>query len=408
MEGIMTDINSDMKAAADYAIRSAKERFGQDLDYSEQSINKLEDLLDQAFQDLSSRPKDENTRKVISRTANIWGSYMGELMRQKWGGMWKLSGSERMVLINNIEFFPIKFVYQKLTTHPEYSAKNFIIEAEGKIYPFLDYPELSQNIRQPKRAVMIDKTLIYTLAGIGGFLLVIIVCMLGYVIIKTGGLSAFGVNNLSSSTNTPTKVALVTDSPYPLPTQTHTTTPYPSYTPNPTYTSAPSYTPYPTFTQLASQIPTGTEIPSVPTNTQPPFSSPTPIPESPTDTPKPPTVPPIPTYTERELITILSCEVEPFTVPSVENVLITYFVRFSSQTPGYSFQTLIENPYIGQRGCLGVDSDGDGVAYCDGSSGLLPGSVTVYVTLRTSVGDCVASYRTVNNPSNLFNIPSDN
>jgi hypothetical protein len=56
---------------------------------------------------------------------------------QKWDGTWILKGSERLISIKNIEFSPIRFVYQKITSHPEYSAEKFIIEAESKIYPSL-------------------------------------------------------------------------------------------------------------------------------------------------------------------------------------------------------------------------------------------------------------------------------
>ncbi len=37
MEESMIDINDEMKTAADTAIKSAKERFGQELDYSEEA-----------------------------------------------------------------------------------------------------------------------------------------------------------------------------------------------------------------------------------------------------------------------------------------------------------------------------------------------------------------------------------
>jgi hypothetical protein len=53
---------------------------------------------------------------------------------------------------------------------------------------------------------------------------------------------------------------------------------------------------------------------------------------------------------------------------------------------------VIDLIYSGQSGCSGIDNDGDGMAYCDGSSGILPESTTVNVTFRSSVGDCVASY----------------
>ena len=101
----MPNINDEMKATADYAIKFAKEKFGQGLDFSEQDIGKLDNLLAQAYQSFSSRVKDEKRSKAIFRTANVWGSYLGELMRYKWGGTWILTGSERLI---TIELFPNK------------------------------------------------------------------------------------------------------------------------------------------------------------------------------------------------------------------------------------------------------------------------------------------------------------
>jgi hypothetical protein len=109
----MSDVNGEMKAAADYAIRSAKESFRQELDFSDLSIEKLNRLLDQAYQSFSSMPMDEKTKNAKYRTANIWGSYLGEFMRKQWGGTWTLKGADRLLTIKNIEFSPIRFVYQK-------------------------------------------------------------------------------------------------------------------------------------------------------------------------------------------------------------------------------------------------------------------------------------------------------
>jgi hypothetical protein len=195
----MSNINDEMKAAANYTIKMAKEKFGQELDFSEQSIVKLENLLEQAYQSLSSRVKDEKTSNSISRTANAWGSYLGEIVRQKWGGKWVQRGSERMLHIKNIEFSPIGFVYQKITSHPEYSAKKYFAEVERKISPppVISSPQqkLSENIGQPQEqisaglsqdTVTIDKKLILTMAGIGGTLIVIVACIVGFMFFNKG------------------------------------------------------------------------------------------------------------------------------------------------------------------------------------------------------------------------------
>lgn len=151
----MPNIDDEMKAAANYTIRIAREKFGQDLDFSEPSLARLEILLTKAGQSLSARAKDETTRNSIFRTANAWGSFLGEYMRLRWGGTWILRGSERILSLGNIEFFPIAFVYQKITSHSQYNVIDYITEAERKISnPAVvkhQPPKISENITQSKR-----------------------------------------------------------------------------------------------------------------------------------------------------------------------------------------------------------------------------------------------------------------
>jgi hypothetical protein len=128
--GDMSKIKKEMKEVADYAIKAGKERFGQELDFSEQSIDKLENLLDQAYQTFSNFTKDKKTSDSLTITAYIWGSYLGEFMRLKWGGRWILKSSERLIYIKKYRFSPIRFVYQKITSHPEISVKYYLFRVE--------------------------------------------------------------------------------------------------------------------------------------------------------------------------------------------------------------------------------------------------------------------------------------
>ena len=402
----MSNINDEMKSTADYAIKSAKEKYGQELDFSEQSIVIYENLLDQVYQSLSNLPNDDHSSSTISQTADIWGSYLGEYMCLKWGGTWTLNGSDRLVYIKNILFSPIHFVYQKITNHPEYSVEIYLIEMERLINTavinsqqaqyrseIIGQPKKKISIKQLKIPVTINKHLLFTLAGIGGILLVIAAMIIGYKKIKAVGTSDFGLiaSATISNTNIPVEKTLVTatssytDTPFP------TVTLLPTYTPNPTITPRPSYTPRLTYTQIATSTPTITQTPFVPTQTRTPRKTSTSGPIIPTDTAVPPIQPPAPTATEPAPIVIASCGVDPSTVPIGSNVTITFIVQFSSNTPGYGFEAITDLLYPGQSVCGGTDS-GDGLAFCDGSSGELPDARTVYVTLRSSVGDCVVSY----------------
>lgn len=399
----MSNINDEMKASADNAIKAANERFGQKLDFSEQSIAKLENLLVQIYWSFSNHAVDKGEGGEIFKTANIWGSYLGEYMRLKWGGTWILKGSDPLISIKNITFSPISLVNLKITSHPEYRVENYLIETKRIIYSSGINPqqsqELSENIDQPKKQISInqsskpetiDKHILFTLAGIVGILLIIVASIIGYKNIKAGGISAFGLiaSTTNATTNIPSEKTLVTTTSYSINSQNPTVTTLPTYTPNPTFTLHPSFTPHPTNTRIASMTPTETQKPFVLKPTLAPRMSPTRVPVIPTNTPAPPK----PTATEPAPVGVESCEINPFTVPFENNVPITFIVHFSSNIPGYGFDVAFD-PDLGQSGCPGIDNDGDGMAFCDGSSGKLTAlNPLVYVTFNTSAGKCIASY----------------
>ena len=414
----MSNVNEEMKAVADYAIKSAKLRFGQSLDFSEQSIAILENILEKIYWGFSSHPREEEKGGVLYNTAVIWGSYLGEYMCLKWGGKWMLKGSDPLISITNIEFSPINLVYQKITAHPEYRVENYLSETNRKLYKSAINPKqsqsLSENISLPKKQVSIkpskkpvtvDKRVLLILASIGGLLIVITACIIGYSVIKQGGIAAQGLIAAPTSLNTDIPISETKETAIPSSTSTQvpTATSMPTYTPIPTNTPAPSYTTSPTYTELPTLSPTNTQTPFIPTRTRTPRNTSTPVP---TDTPIPPTQPPPPTSpppsatqppppppTEPPPIVISSCEINPSSVQAGYDTPLTFSVHFTSNAPGYGFQAVIDpKNYPGQTDCSGNDDDGDGVAYCNGSSGMLPASTRVDVTFITSVGNCMSSY----------------
>lgn len=398
----MSDINADMKASADYAVKAARERFRQELDYSERSLAKLEQILEEIYWGFSHTTQEQGERGLIFTTATIWGSYLGEYIRLKWGGTWIAKGSDSIVSVNNNEFFPINLVYKKITNHPEYGVEDYVNEVKRVLVPpviipqeskpvveKIIQPEVPTSVIETKKPVEIDKRLIITFAAVGGVLLLILVFIFGYRMIRASDVSAFGL--LASATNSDETNTVInfkgtatpssTDTPY------LTVTLIPTYTPNPSNTARPTLTPSLTYTQIITFTPTETQTAS-PSPTR--RSTPTKTPVPPTDVPPPPPTAPPPTNTQPPPVVIQSCEINPSTVPAGINVTITFIVHFSS--PGYGFDALVNPDFPGQSGCTGSDNDGDSTAFCDGSSGLLPNLTTINVTLQSSVGDCSVSY----------------
>jgi hypothetical protein len=135
-----TSLNVQLEQLAEEAVRVAAEKFGQTLDYSENSLVSLEALLQQAFELYESKETGkEIPEETIQTTSRVWGSYLGELMRRKWGGEWVVSGSDVDLTINGKNCSPIQQVFQRITNGQQYDTRVFfariasdVAESQGK------------------------------------------------------------------------------------------------------------------------------------------------------------------------------------------------------------------------------------------------------------------------------------
>jgi hypothetical protein len=68
------------------AVDAAKRNFQQDLDYSEESVRRLEEVVGRQHQDYvkGSKPSDRD----LDTFCKIWGAYLGEVIRKHHGGEW--------------------------------------------------------------------------------------------------------------------------------------------------------------------------------------------------------------------------------------------------------------------------------------------------------------------------------
>ena len=109
-------ITQMMQASAGKAIESASERFGFHLDYSEATLEPLETILINVAASLSPEEKDK-----IEYETKLWGSYFGEVIRQRWEGSWELSlypGSAvtvPAVTVRGAQLYPLMKVYRRIT-----------------------------------------------------------------------------------------------------------------------------------------------------------------------------------------------------------------------------------------------------------------------------------------------------
>ena len=97
----MTDTptaNDMMSAYALDAVDYCNQAFGVPLDYSEESIKSVEEVLVQLYASLpksfvSRLLKRGPSQKQIDSICKMLGGYVGEVMRRQWGGSWKLASN---------------------------------------------------------------------------------------------------------------------------------------------------------------------------------------------------------------------------------------------------------------------------------------------------------------------------
>lgn len=110
-----------VEAYAEKAIKIA-ERLDCVLDYSEESLMRMETILEKSAQE---------SEKDISETCKIWGSYLGEVVRRKFGGEWSIEtypGKQFATLalnVNGSTLFPSMKVHRRLTQGPDESVWSF-------------------------------------------------------------------------------------------------------------------------------------------------------------------------------------------------------------------------------------------------------------------------------------------
>jgi len=113
-----THVSVEAMAAA-YAAQAAEaaRAFGAGLDYSEDSLKELENILSR----LQKRSEGNSTQEELDETCKMWGSYLGEVVRRRFGGTWSIEtypGKRFATLtlsVGGSKLFPSMKVHRRLT-----------------------------------------------------------------------------------------------------------------------------------------------------------------------------------------------------------------------------------------------------------------------------------------------------
>ncbi len=109
-------IGEMMQSCADRAVKIAHDRFGFELDYSEESLESLETILASVSANVNLLENDQ-----VEEQVKLWGGYLGEVVRRYWNGGWDLIqypggvAAVPTLLISGSQLYPLMKIYRRLT-----------------------------------------------------------------------------------------------------------------------------------------------------------------------------------------------------------------------------------------------------------------------------------------------------
>ena len=116
------DLGAMMEGYAQAAVEVAKSDFRQTLDFSSDSINGLDEILVLL---------SESLEIDLDFESRLWGSYLGEVLRQRYAGSWEMTqypGGEHAVPavdVRGSRLFPLMKVYRRMTVGDEDDLRSF-------------------------------------------------------------------------------------------------------------------------------------------------------------------------------------------------------------------------------------------------------------------------------------------
>src|SRR5262245_11634688 len=116
-----------MQAHAEEAVETAR-AYRVSLDYSESSLKKLEEILAGLHRQM---PQSKPSSEQVEQACRIWGGYLGEVVRRRWGGDWSLEtypganfATPTLTVLAG-KMFPTMKIHRRLFEGPKENIWNF-------------------------------------------------------------------------------------------------------------------------------------------------------------------------------------------------------------------------------------------------------------------------------------------
>jgi hypothetical protein len=124
------DLGSMMEGYARAAAEFAKKEFKQNLDFSSESIDALDEILVVV---------GESPEIDLDFETRLWGSYLGEILRRRYAGTWEMTQypgglvAVPAVDVRGSRLFPLMKVYRRLTIGEEDDLRTFYTMATERL-----------------------------------------------------------------------------------------------------------------------------------------------------------------------------------------------------------------------------------------------------------------------------------
>jgi hypothetical protein len=250
-------VNSQMQQLAESAVVAARDKFGVILDFTENSLQQLDILLQQAYEGYIKVSSGGNPASVsIENTVRIWGSYFGEVIRRSLGGDWIVDQKNVYLQIGSRRLDPLGQVRSRIVKGALYNVQNlFQGLLSGKPNNFEVASIEPGHEKNNSQTTIIEKKannhLALYVVGLFGTLVLVGLCIFVVWIIQRQGVLS---NPAIGGSLIPTFTQTFTSSPTSPPISTFTSTIEPTITitptPRDTLTPFPTNTPRPTSTPV--------------------------------------------------------------------------------------------------------------------------------------------------------------
>ena len=132
MTTLRTSITPDAKLAgtivaqSQAAVKTGKLEFGEPLDFSSESLEGVERIMNKLHKQAKDAPADQKlTEEQITELSKRWGIYVGEVIRRYYGGQWALVDGTPDLALGGKNCSPLAKVRKRIVDGPMDNLKYF-------------------------------------------------------------------------------------------------------------------------------------------------------------------------------------------------------------------------------------------------------------------------------------------